>query len=190
MNVFSKLTVLACAAVALAACGANQNVKAPETSAPPAASSGPATPPPAAEQPAEQGGGAETAPVANGQGFQGNPLDNPDSPLHQRVVYFDFDKSEIRDEAKPILKAHAEYLSAHPDVHVVLEGNTDERGTREYNMALGERRAKAVYQYLTLLGVGPSQLKTVSYGEERPAALGHDESAWSKNRRVELDYGG
>ena len=189
MNVISKLIVLACAAVALSACAGHQNVKGSGTSTPPAASSVPeaTTPPPATEQ---QPQGAETAPVQSEQGFQGNPLDDPNSPLHQRVVYFDFDKSDIKPEGKPILEAHAKYLSGHPDVHVVLEGNTDERGTREYNMALGERRAKAVYQYLTLLGVSPSQLKVISYGEERPAALGHDESAWSKNRRVELDYGG
>lgn len=188
MNIISRLAVSACAAVALTACAGHQNVKGSGTETPPPAAS--SVPEQTAPAPEQQSQGAETAPVASNPGFQGNPLDDPNSPLHQRVVYFDFDKSEIKSEGKPILEAHAKYLSGHPDVHVVLEGNTDERGTREYNMALGERRAKAVYQFMTLLGVSPSQLKVISYGEERPAVLGHDESAWSKNRRVELDYGG
>jgi peptidoglycan-associated lipoprotein len=180
MNVILKATVVAVAAVLVVACSGEQaGVRSPGGGAPPAASGGPANPE----------SGAETAPVPGQGGAVGDELNNPESPLHQRVVYFDFDKSDIKDEAKPVLDAHASYLASHPDVHVTLEGNTDERGTREYNMALGERRAKAVYQYLTLQGVAPSQLKIISYGEERPAALGHDESAWSKNRRVELDYG-
>lgn len=181
MNVIGKLTAVVFAAVLLVACGTSENVKSTSSeNAPPAASGGTSTPQ----------GGAETQAVPGQEGMEGNPLDNPNSPLHQRVVYFDFDKSNIKDEYKPLLKAHADYLEAHPNVHVRLEGNTDERGTREYNMALGERRAKSVYQYLTLLGVSPSQLSTISFGEERPAVLGHEESAWSKNRRVELNYGG
>lgn len=181
MNVIVKATVAVLAAVMVVACS-EQGANVKPSSTPPAASSGPAT-----SQEGESG--AQTAPVGGEAGTQGDELNNPESPLHQRVVYFDFDKSDIKDEYKSLLKAHAQYLADHPDIHVTLEGNTDERGTREYNMALGERRAKAVYQYLTLSGVSPSQLKTISYGEERPAALGHDESAWSKNRRVELDYG-
>lgn len=184
MNVIVKATVAMLAAVMVVACsGQGANVKSPGASAPPAASGGPATPE------GGESGGAQTAPVGGQGGMQGDELSNPNSPLQQRVVYFDFDKSDIKDQYKPVLKAHADYLASHPDIHVTLEGNTDERGTREYNMALGERRAKSVYQYLTLLGVSPSQLKIISYGEERPAALGHEESAWSKNRRVELDYG-
>ena len=183
MNVYSNRQFGRAAAVVVVACGARPERQVPGASAPPAASGGPATPQ------GGEAGGAQTSPVGGQGGMQGDALNNPNSPLQQRVVYFDFDKSEIKDQSKPILKAHAEYLASHPDVHVALEGNTDERGTREYNMALGERRAKAVYQYLTLLGVCPSQLKTISYGEERPAVLGHEESAWSKNRRVELDYG-
>jgi len=186
MNVIVKATVAMLAAVMVVACSEQgASVKSPGASAPPAASGGPATP----QEQGGESGAAQTSPIGGQGGMQGDELSNPDSPLHQRVVYFDFDKSNIKDQFEPLLKAHAAYLADHPDVHVTLEGNTDERGTREYNMALGERRAKSVYQYLTLLGVAPSQLKTISYGEERPAALGHDESAWSKNRRVELDYG-
>jgi peptidoglycan-associated lipoprotein len=132
--------------------------------------------------------GAKEGGAMEGQAFQGDPLDDPNSLLAKRVIYFDFDKSDIKDEFRDILQAHAEYLASHPNVHVTLEGHCDERGTREYNIALGERRAKAVKRMLTLQGVAASQIETVSYGEERPAALGHDESAWALNRRVEFIY--
>jgi len=107
--------------------------------------------------------------------------------LATRVIYFDFDSSAITDAAMPMLKAHAEYLSS-KGASITLEGHADERGTREYNIALGERRADAVRRVLMANGVNANQIKVVSYGEERPALLGHDESAWSKNRRAELMY--
>lgn len=120
--------------------------------------------------------------------YTGHPLDNPNSPLISKIVYFDFDKSMIKDEDKATLNAHADYLINNPAARVRLEGHADERGTREYNVALGERRAAAVHRYLTLKGVSFSQINTISYGEERPARMGHDESSWSLNRRVELVY--
>lgn len=120
--------------------------------------------------------------------FQGHPLDNPEGPLSQRLVYFDFDSSEIREDYRPMVEAHAAYLADHPEASVTLEGHTDERGTREYNLALGERRCESVQRMMVLLGAQPEQIQTVSYGEERPAADGHDESAWSQNRRVEIVY--
>lgn len=120
--------------------------------------------------------------------YSGHPLDNPDSPLIRKVVYFDFDQSVIKPEDKVTLDAHAGYLINNASAVIRLAGHADERGTREYNVALGERRANAVKRYLTLKGVSSSQLSTVSYGEERPAKRGHDESSWSMNRRVELDY--
>ncbi|MCF6217152.1 MAG: peptidoglycan-associated lipoprotein Pal [Gammaproteobacteria bacterium] len=120
--------------------------------------------------------------------YTGHPLDNPASPLARKVVYFDFDQSVINDEDKVTLNAHADYLIANPVAHVRLEGHADERGTREYNVALGERRAGAVKRYLTLKGVAASQLNMISYGEERPAKRGHDEGSWALNRRVELVY--
>lgn len=110
--------------------------------------------------------------------------------LETRVIYFEFDSSVVKSEYQEILAAHAEYIAGHPDIAVVLEGHADERGSREYNIALGERRAKAVQQLLTLQGVAHKQLQVISFGEERPVALGHDESAWSLNRRVELLYSG
>mgnify|MGYP001096187415 CR=1 FL=1 len=142
----------------------------------------------APEQPTEQQPGAETMPTEEATGFQGSPLDDPESLLSKRTIYFDFDKSNIKDKFRDIIKAHAQYLAENPQARVTLEGHADERGTREYNMALGERRAKAVEQMLVLQGADRSQLKTVSYGEERPAALGHDEEAWALNRRVVIKY--
>lgn len=104
------------------------------------------------------------------------------------VFYFDFDKSIVRPEAREALAKHAKYLVANPDARVVLEGHADERGTREYNMALGERRAKAVSRYLTIQGVAAAQIESVSFGEEKPLEFGHNKVAWQANRRVEVRY--
>jgi len=103
-------------------------------------------------------------------------------------VYFGYDRSEIRPEFKDVLNAHAEFLQANPAARMVLEGHCDERGTVEYNLALGERRAETVKRYLIVKGVNPGQLETVSFGEERPAMLGSNKSSWSKNRRTEIKY--
>jgi len=129
---------------------------------------------------------ANAAAVANGtapgvEGPVGGQLDT-------KTIYFDFDSSQIKPDYNPILAAHAKYLSSNPSVRVRLEGNTDERGTREYNIGLGERRAQSVRQALMLQGVTDAQITTVSYGEERPAVTGHAEAAWSKNRRVDIVY--
>jgi peptidoglycan-associated lipoprotein len=105
------------------------------------------------------------------------------------IVYFDYDRAEIRAEFVPVVAAHAKYLNGNASRRVRLEGHSDERGSREYNIGLGERRAQAVRRALMLQGVTEAQITTVSYGEERPAVQGGDESAWSKNRRVELIYG-
>ncbi|MDE3736043.1 MULTISPECIES: peptidoglycan-associated lipoprotein Pal [Metapseudomonas] len=101
------------------------------------------------------------------------------------TFYFEYDSSDLKPEAMRALDVHAKDLKANGN-RVVLEGHTDERGTREYNMALGERRAKAVQRYLVLQGVSPAQAELVSYGEERPVATGNDEQSWAQNRRVEL----
>lgn len=103
-----------------------------------------------------------------------------------RTVYFDFDKSELRPDAVATLNANADWLLANPDVIIQIEGHCDERGTREYNFSLGERRAKSVIQYLVQRGVDPERMYFISYGEDRPVALGHDEAAWSLNRRAEF----
>jgi peptidoglycan-associated lipoprotein len=108
--------------------------------------------------------------------------------LATRLVYFDFDSAEIKGAGTDVVAAHAKYLAAHPATRVRLEGHTDERGSREYNIGLGERRAQSVRRALLLQGASDVQISTVSYGEERPAVPGHDEAAWAKNRRVEIVY--
>jgi peptidoglycan-associated lipoprotein len=105
------------------------------------------------------------------------------------VIYFDYDRSDIRPEYAALIGAHARHLAGASGVRIRVEGHTDERGSREYNIALAERRAQAVRRALMLQGAGDAQLTTVSYGEERPAAAGSDEAAYEKNRRVELVYG-
>jgi peptidoglycan-associated lipoprotein len=108
--------------------------------------------------------------------------------LSQRRVHFAFDSSTIDDEARAIIEAHASHLVANSQLKVTLEGNCDERGTREYNLALGERRAQAVERMMKVLGVAVSRIKTVSYGEEKPLCQEHDESCWRQNRRAEIGY--
>jgi len=132
--------------------------------------------------------GATSSGTGSSSGFQGDPLDDPGSVLATRMVYFEFDSSTITPESRAVITAHASYLASNPGVSIVLEGHADERGTREYNVALGERRANSVRQLMSLSGVSGNQMQTVSYGEERPASSGHDESGWQLNRRVELVY--
>lgn len=108
--------------------------------------------------------------------------------LAKRVVHFDYDSSELSNEDYQTLQAHAQFLKANLNSKVALMGHTDERGTREYNMALGERRAKSVQSYLITNGVSSNQLEAVSYGKEMPIDAGHNEAAWKENRRVEINY--
>jgi len=119
---------------------------------------------------------------------QGNPINPNTGQALGRIVYFDYDKAVLRPEALALLELHAGFLRNNPDRRVVVEGHCDERGTREYNMALGERRAEAVRTFLVSSGVRRSQVDVVSYGEERPVDPGHTEAAWAQNRRGELSY--
>ena len=135
-----------------------------------------------------EGASVTTTPLGSESGAMGAAGGNATGLLARKIVYFDFDKSEIKPEFADLIAAHARNLTAHPNFKMRLEGNTDERGTREYNIGLGERRAQAVRRALMLQGVAESQLTTVSYGAERPAAEGDNESAWEKNRRVEMVY--
>ncbi|MCC5867652.1 MAG: peptidoglycan-associated lipoprotein Pal [Gammaproteobacteria bacterium] len=121
-------------------------------------------------------------------GMEALEPDPSDPVLSNMVIYFDFDRDAIRSEFTPTLDAHARFLMENPRRRVRLEGHTDERGSREYNIGLGERRALSVRRYMLLQGVSADQLTTVSYGEERPAELGSGESVWARNRRVELVY--
>jgi peptidoglycan-associated lipoprotein len=133
-------------------------------------------------------GNAATSQATNVAPIAVDELNNPNGPLAKRSVYFDFDSYTVKSDYQPLLEAHAQYLRSHPTRHVLIQGNTDERGTSEYNLALGERRSQAVLRDLETLGVPDSQLEAVSFGKEKPIALGHDESSWAQNRRADLVY--
>lgn len=135
-------------------------------------------------------GGVSSDELRNGQSGQGEQAGSGGDAALRRITtfYFDFDTAEIKAESRDVLAAHARYLSGNPSVNVRLEGHTDERGTKEYNLALGERRANAVQRFLVVNGADRNQIETVSYGEEKPAAMGASESAWAQNRRVELIF--
>ncbi|MGV6853292.1 MAG: peptidoglycan-associated lipoprotein Pal [bacterium] len=131
---------------------------------------------------------AQTNGVDNNTRPAVHPLDDQDNILSKRVILFDYDKATVKAEYSALLAAHAEYMSSHPSARVTLEGHADERGTREYNLGLGEQRANAVARLLAAQGVSSSQVDTVSYGEERPVSTCHDENCWYQNRRVEIVY--
>ena len=165
MNKTVRVALVALLCVGAAACSKKQEVKpqpAPEQAPVAAAPTGPAKYTPA-------------------------DLDT-DACLRQRVVYFDFDKSEIKPEFQAQIACHAKYLHQFAGARVTLEGNADERGTREYNLGLGERRGNAVSSAMGAAGASSSQLNVVSYGEERPVCKDHSEGCWQKNRRVEIVY--
>ena len=128
------------------------------------------------------------APVDAQAGRALDPLDDPNNPLSKRSVFFDFDSFVVKSEYQPIVQTHGSYLGSNKQRKVTVEGHTDERGGREYNLALGQKRAEAVKQRLMLLGVVDSQVETVSFGEEKPRATGSSEEAWAQNRRADLNY--
>lgn len=117
-----------------------------------------------------------------------DPFTDPVSPLSRRAVYFAFDSYEVSPEYAAIVEAHAKWLAANPNVNIVVQGNTDERGGREYNLALGQKRSEAVRQRMQLLGIPGDRVEAVSFGKEKPAALGHTEEAWAQNRRADIVY--
>jgi peptidoglycan-associated lipoprotein len=135
--------------------------------------------------------GAETQGLDDGDLYSSSALgdpNDPDGPLSVRVIYFDLDSSNVRADFRTTIEAHAAYLAGHSDVSISLEGHADERGSREYNLALGERRALAVRKQLVLLGASAGQAQAVSYGEERPDTEGSEEESYALNRRVEIIY--
>ena len=147
----------------------------------------------------EDRGGAAAGAQGAGEGASGrqvaqvnvgasDPLNDPNSPLAKRSIYFDFDSYTVRDEYRGTIEAHARYLAANKGRKVIIQGNTDERGSREYNLALGQKRAEAVRKALAALGVSDAQLEAVSLGEEKPRATGNDEASWAQNRRADLAY--
>ncbi|MCK9622647.1 MAG: peptidoglycan-associated lipoprotein Pal [Methylobacter sp.] len=148
---------------------------------------------------------ASTSGLNNGSGLSGSEMSgsgmypnahmgpefsDPNNPLSKSTIYFMLDSSQVQDDFVPVIAAHAQYLVNHPGQRVVMEGHGDERGSREYNIALGEQRAKSVVSMMKVQGVSDGQVQIVSYGEEKPAAEGHDEAAWELNRRAEIVYQG
>ncbi|MEX0900549.1 MAG: peptidoglycan-associated lipoprotein Pal [Gammaproteobacteria bacterium] len=183
MMTLRNTAILLLAAVVLAGCPSRQQVQEdPDAER-------------AAQQAAEERAAAEreraraeAERVREQERLRANPLDDPDSVLAQRVIYFDFDRADVKPEFMAVIQAHAQYLAERPNARITLEGHTDERGSREYNIGLGNRRAQAVRRMLMFHGVADGQIATVSYGEEKPAARGESEQAWSRNRRVEIVY--
>ena len=119
-----------------------------------------------------------------------NPLVDPTNILSKRSIYFEFDEYAVSDKYKSMVLSHARYLRDNSNLNIRVQGNTDERGSREYNLALGQRRADSVKKVMTLAGTEDSQIESVSYGEEKPRAAGHNEASWAENRRVDIRYQG
>lgn len=119
-----------------------------------------------------------------------NPLVDPTNILSKRSIYFEFDEYAVSDKYKSMVLSHARYLRDNSNLNIRIQGNTDERGSREYNLALGQRRADSVKKVMTLAGTEDSQIESVSYGEEKPRAAGHNEASWAENRRVDIRYQG
>jgi peptidoglycan-associated lipoprotein len=172
----TAMVLMMAAVLALAACGGKPKVR-------PDGSSGDAV----GATDGASSSGVEAS--AGSVGSSGSGASGPPGQLgSQRIIYFEFDSSDIRSEFVDVIAAHGRYLAGNASIRVRLEGHSDERGTREYNIGLAERRAQAVKRALALQGVQDAQVATVSYGEERPAVAGSDETAYSKNRRVEIVY--
>ncbi|MGE5622344.1 MAG: peptidoglycan-associated lipoprotein Pal [Bacillota bacterium] len=132
--------------------------------------------------------GADTRTVTPVTAVTTDPLNDPKGILAKRSVYFDFDSYVVKDEFKPMIEAHAKYLGSNKGRKIVIQGNTDERGGREYNLALGQKRAEAVRKSLSALGVAETQMEAVSFGKEKPKATGSDEASWAENRRADIVY--
>ena len=133
-------------------------------------------------------GGGVTGSAMGGAGA--NPLRDPNNILSKRSVYFDYDSFVVKDEYRSLVEAHARYLQQNRNARTTVQGNTDERGSREYNIALAQKRADSVKRMMTLLGATDSQIETVSFGKEKPKNPGHDETAWAENRRDDIVYPG
>jgi peptidoglycan-associated lipoprotein len=187
MNRTIKTLLVSLAAVTLVACGSNIKLDDSQSGAAPVETRSAGDQPGAGNGAAQAGGDSARSvePVTVGER---DPLDDPASPLARRSVYFDFDSFAIRDEYRSTIDAHSRYLTANSSRRVLIQGNTDDRGSREYNLALGQKRAEAVRRALGALGVPESQMEAVSLGEERPRATSADEASWAENRRADLVY--
>jgi len=132
--------------------------------------------------------GADTRAVGTVNAGSADPLNDPQGVLAKRSIYFDYDSYSIKDEFRSVVENHARYLNAHKERKVIIQGNTDDRGGAEYNLALGQKRAEAVRKALVLLGVSEAQVEAVSFGKEKPKALGQDEASFAENRRADIAY--
>jgi len=184
MKQMIRVVLVAATTALLAACGSNVKLEEDAGSMRGAA-------------PIESREGAGTGAAAAGAGARSveqvsvggtDPLNDPKSPLAKRSIYFDFDSFVIRDEFRGTVEAHSRYLLDNRNRRVVIQGNTDDRGSREYNLALGQKRAEAVRRAMSALGVAEAQMEAVSFGEEKPRDPGHDETAYAENRRADLAY--
>ena len=187
-----KLAFAAIAALFLAGCSTQPSQPtAPidERSTAPGAPSGT---PGAATSGAGAGGvsGSTVPGTGAGAGTGPSALRDPNNILSKRSVFFDFDSFVVKDEYKPLVEAHARYLAGNRQARATIQGNTDERGSREYNIALGQRRADAIKRMMTLIGAQDAQVETVSFGKEKPRNPGHDEAAWAQNRRGDIVHAG
>jgi peptidoglycan-associated lipoprotein len=135
------------------------------------------------------GDGTSTRPITTTT-IPGDPLKDPSSPLAKRSVYFEFDRDDIKEEYRPMLEAHARYLAQNQGKKMLIQGNADDRGSREYNIGLGQRRSDAVKRTLVLMGAGDAQIESVSLGEEKPRCTEQTEECWAQNRRADLLYTG
>jgi peptidoglycan-associated lipoprotein len=191
MKTIWKLLLAVSAAAALAGC-----TSTPETVAPTETRTGTGTTTVTPDSGASTSGvggtpGASGSTMPGGSSATGgNPLRDPRSPLSRREIFYDYDSFTVKDEYKPLLEAHAAYLKQNRNARIKVEGNTDERGSREYNLALGQKRSESVKRVLTLLGVSEAQIDTVSFGEEKPRNPASTEAAYSENRRCDLLYSG
>jgi peptidoglycan-associated lipoprotein len=140
-------------------------------------------------QPSGTASGSATRPTQQPT-IAGNPLRDPSNILSKRSVFFDYDSNVVKDEYRGMVQAHSRYMGDKNDSRIRIEGNCDERGSREYNLALGQRRAESVKKMMTVLGVSDGRIETISFGEEKPMSPGHDESSWSQNRRADIKYAG
>jgi peptidoglycan-associated lipoprotein len=174
-NQFWKSALPLVTAALMAACASTPSQESKQAMATPASGQSPVA---ATPQTGSAGQGAGTM----------NPLFDPNSVLSKRSIYYDYDKSDIKPEFRPVIEAHAKYLRDHPGASITIQGNCDERGSHEYNIALGERRSQGVVKMMKLLGVPERQMEAVSFGEEKPKALGHDEASWAQNRRSDIVY--
>jgi peptidoglycan-associated lipoprotein len=181
-----KLAVSLIMSIFLAACASKpiEEPKAPVTeSAPPAATQ------PEAPAPESSNANAAPEPVMETK-TEVNPLKDPNNILSTRSIYFDFDKDEVKSEYRALVEAHSKYLVEHPNAKLVLQGNADDRGSREYNLALGQRRSVAVRKAMIVLGATDAQIETISFGKEKPRCSEQTEACWSQNRRVDIVYQG